>query len=505
MAQGLITDFLARSAVAAPAAPALSDGAGTWSYGAFADGVAGSAEWLAGLGVGAGDRVLIVGENGHTLVALLFAAFALGAWAVPVNARLTAREIAAIAAHSGAVRTVFALDASPAAAAHARAAGAAPVPAPCGLVAVTPAVASLREPRTPGDAVAALIYTSGTTGSPKGVMLSHRALRFIAETTVVRRALSAADHVYAVLPITHIFGLSNMLLGTVAAGGRLSLEPRFDPARALAAFAAGVTVFQGVPAMFARLVEHVGATVRRPAAPALRLLSAGGSPLDPALAARVEDAFGLPLLNGYGLTEAGPTVSNTPPDRPRRDGSVGWPIPGVELRVVDPVQGSDVPAGAVGELWVRSPAVMLGYYRDAAATAATMVAGGWLRTGDLARIAGDGAVFIAGRIKELIIRSGFNVYPPEVEAVLAAHPDVTQAAVVGRAAGGDEQVIAFVELRPGAAATPATLAAFARERLAPYKRPQAIIVLDRLPASPTGKVLKGALRERAAAMETLPG
>ena len=174
-------------------------------------------------------------------------------------------------------------------------------------------------------------------------------------------------------------------------------------------------------------------------------------------------------------------------------GSVGTPLPGVEIRLVDG-EGRDARAGEPGELWVRGPNVMKGYYRNPEATAEVMRPGGWLATGDIARIEADGAVFIEARLKELIIRSGFNVYPAEIETVLNAHPEVAQSAVVGREVAGNEEVVAFVELKPGAHATPADLAAFAAPSLAPYKRPAEVIVLPSLPAAANGKVLKAKLR-----------
>jgi acyl-CoA synthetase (AMP-forming)/AMP-acid ligase II len=177
---------------------------------------------------------------------------------------------------------------------------------------------------------------------------------------------------------------------------------------------------------------------------------------------------------------------------------VGTALPGVDIRVVD-ARDRDVPDGDPGELWVRGPNVMRGYYRNAELTARTIDADGWLKTGDLAHIEGDGAVFIVGRIKELIIRSGFNVYPAEVEAVLNAHPAVTQSAVVGRAVADNEEVVAFVELAPGRTVTVEELAQFAAGRLAPYKRPAEIVILRALPASATGKIRKQPLRAMAEA------
>jgi acyl-CoA synthetase (AMP-forming)/AMP-acid ligase II len=333
------------------------------------------------------------------------------------------------------------------------------------------------------EPTAALVYTTGTTGNPKGVMLSHRNLLFVAAVSSRLRGLAPGDLAYGVLPISHVYGLTSVLLGTLYAGACLQLAPRFTPQAMLDAIrTGGLTIVQGVPAMYARLLELCDANgIERPLASKLRFAYAGGSPLDPMLKQSVETLLGVPLHNGYGLTEAAPTVSQTRLDAPRLDTSVGHAIPGVELRV----EGPD------GRLLVRGPNVMQGYYRDPDGTAAVLGSDGWLDTGDLARQDADGALFIAGRSKELIIRSGFKVYPLEVETVLNAHPAVTQSAVVGRALeDGNEEVLAFVQPAAGSALAPDELAQWAADRLAPYKRPSRIVLMKNLPAAPSGKVLK---------------
>jgi len=253
--------------------------------------------------------------------------------------------------------------------------------------------------------------------------------------------------------------------------------PRFDPAALADALAEGVSIIQGVPAMFARLI----AQARQhgpPSAPRLRLLPSSGAPLDAAAQHGPQALFGLLPHHGCGLTKAGPTLAQT--RTPRRDAGLGPPMPGVELRLT--------PAG---EIEARSPALMLGYCRDPAATAAAFTADGFLRTGDLGRLLPDGALEVTGRAKELIIRSGFNVLPPDVEAALASHPAVLLAAVVGRrVAEGNAEVVGFIQPRPGAAPSEAALSAHAAERLAPYKRPSRIVLMQALPASGTGKLLK---------------
>jgi acyl-CoA synthetase (AMP-forming)/AMP-acid ligase II len=246
--------------------------------------------------------------------------------------------------------------------------------------------------------------------------------------------------------------------------------------------------------MHAKLLDYLQTEHLEWRAPRLRFAYSGGSPLDAALKARVESAYGVTLHNGYGMTESSPTVAQTLLDAPRADCSVGHAIPGVEVRYVSP-EGHDVPRGEIGELWVRGPNVMLGYYRSAELTRAAVTGDGWLKSGDLAREDPDGAMHIVGRSKELIIRSGFNVYPSEVEHVLNAHPAVMQSAVVGRPVEGNEEVIAFVELAAGATVTTQALDEWCSARLAPYKRPALIRVLPALPAASTGKILKHKLRE----------
>jgi acyl-CoA synthetase (AMP-forming)/AMP-acid ligase II len=236
--------------------------------------------------------------------------------------------------------------------------------------------------------------------------------------------------------------------------------------------------------MYAKLIEHARQTGMRLQPNALRLASIGGAPVDPALKEKAEAMLGLQLTSGYGLTEAAPTVTRG-----------GMALPGVELRIRDLQSGAQAAPGAVGALLVRGPNVMRGYYKDAAATAAAIDAQGWLDTGDLARLDTEGRLHIVGRVKEMIIRSGFNVYPAEVEAVLSSHKDVVQSAVVGRAADGNEEIVAFVQLLPGSRLTAEDLMNFTRSQLTSYKRPSEIVILEALPATATGKILKHKLAE----------
>jgi len=498
-----ISDIPALGAARAGGDAALREGDAAWTFADLERATAGAASQLAASGVRPGDRVLVVGENSAALVALLFGIARIDAWPVLVNARLSAREIDAIRDHCTPRRCVYLAGASAEAGEHAQRHSAGERLAIAGMASPRMGALATCQPEPVSDdpsvQVAALLYTTGTTGDPKGVLLTHRNLLFIAKVSSTLRRLGPGDRVYGVLPISHVYGLASVCLGTLFAGACLQLEARYTPAAMMHALGElGITVAQGVPAMYAKLLDHLQAHAMPWHAPHLRFLYAGGSPLDPALKAAVETHSGLTLHNGYGLTEASPTVTQTRLAAPRHDCSVGPPLPGVAIRIVDGA-GRVVTEGAPGELWVRGPNVMRGYYRNAEQTARTVNAEGWLTTGDMARQAPDGALFIVGRTRELIIRSGFNVHPAEVEGVLNAHPGVTHSAVVGRTVPGNEEVVAFVELAPGSAATVADLARFAAQHLAPYKRPAEIVILPVLPVSATGKILKHRLRMQAQA------
>ena len=487
-----------RAVADTPDHPALIEGDTIWTYRHLWQAVGDTAAALQALGIRPGDRMMIVSENCIALAALSFGASRIGAWAIVVNPRLSPRELDQIREHSGARRMFFTAGVSKEAANHAANCGAA-------SQAIGPltgiGVSTLNDdatPEPPEDSaarqVAVLIYTSGTTGTPKGVMLTHENLLFSAATTGRFRRLDHNDVLYIVLPISHIVGIS-LLIMTLLTGSTARLVSKYDPAALAKAIAEeGVTVINGVPATYQRLLEYKAvAGLPKLQRGTLRLMSVAGAPLDPDLKARVEAELGLPLLNGYGITECAPGISGVRFDTPRGDTSVGALLPGVEARIVD-LERQPVKDGEVGELHVRGRNVMRGYYRAPDLTANAIDTDGWFNTGDLARME-NGGLFIAGRTKEMIIRSGFNVYPAEVEAVLNAHDAVVQSAVVGRSVGGNEEVVAFVQLLQGTAITATDLMAFVHPQLTSYKRPSEIIVLDALPATSTGKILKHKLAE----------
>ncbi len=475
-------------------APALIDCDGaTFTNGDLNRAVAAAADLLRENAVRAGDRVLLVAENCAAFVACTLACSKLGAWIVPVNARMSSGEIARIGAHACPRLMVFTSRLSAAAAAHAKSHGTRET-----ALSDTDAVSLTRPDPTalPVDddsamRVAALMYTTGTMGDPKGVMLTHANLLYGSRASMQIRAMHDRDRVYGVLPFTHIFAFNSAFLAALRAGATLQLATRFEPAAFFTALADGVSVIPAVPAMYAKLLEFAERNgIETPEIPALRYISAGGAPLDPDWKRRVERFFGISLHNGYGMTESTAGICATRVGDERDDLSAGPAMPEQDVRVV-PAPGKTALDDGVGEIVVKGPNVMLGYYRNAQETARVIDEDGYLHTGDLGRFDEHGYLYVLGRCKELIIRSGFNVYPPEVEAAINEHRDVVHAAVIGRPErDGNETVLAFVERAPGTRVDETALQTFVSGQLAPYKRPARIVVTDALPLSAAGKVLK---------------
>jgi long-chain acyl-CoA synthetase len=497
-----ISDVVKPWAVNTPDQPALVEATGAWTYGKLAKVIAETKDWLNASGVRPGDRVMILCENCRAFVAIWLAAIDLNAWPVLVNSRLSAQEVDQIRDHCGARLLIYMVNASVQAREHAKRHGASIYETDdLGQVGHGP-LNERAEPEPIGDGeipgnVAALIYTSGTTGVPKGVMLTHRGLLFIAGVSARLRGLIPRDRLMGVLPMSHAVGLSTVLLGTLLSGATLYLYSRFDPMSARAAIEKDkLTVVLGVPAMFGLLLEYAKRKgLKSLTFPTLRIISSSGAPLAQATKEGIESLLGMVLHNGYGVTECSPTIALTRIESPRSDISVGTVFPGIEIKLV----GSDrspVAEGKVGELWVRGPSVMKGYYRAPEETAAAIDREGWFNTRDLARLE-NGSLFIVGRTKELIVHFGFNVYPAEVEAVLSSHPAVARSAVVGRPVEGDEEVIAYIEILPGSSVAPIELEEYAARHLAPYKRPSKIILVPSMPLTPTGKVMKDKLEKMA--------
>ena len=492
-----ISEVVMPWAESSPDRPALVEASGTWTYQQLASAISETQNWLRKWGVRPGDRVMIVGENCREFIAILLASAGMDAWPVLVNANLSAREIDEIQDHCGARRVFYTISVSPHASEHASRHGAV-VESVEGLGSI--GIGRLNESVEPEvlgaiitDRVAALIYTSGTTGLPKGVMLSHRNLLFLAAGSAKIRTLTSDDRFYCVLPISHAVGLSVVLLGSLLSGATLYLSARFDPMNArLTLERERLTVILGAPATFNQFLQYAKLRgVKSLKFPALRIIASSGAQLHASTKSATESLFGMPLHNGYGVTECSPTIAQTRVEAPRADTSIGPPFPGVEIRLVGPDR-EPVPEGEAGELWVRGPNVMKGYYHAPQETAAAIDNEGWFNTRDLARLE-DGNLFIVGRTKDLIVRRGFNVYPAEVEAVFNAHPAVVQSGVIGRSVEGDEEVVAFIQLSPNAALTVSDLAEYAAQYLAAYKRPSQIFLVPTMPVTPTGKIVKAEL------------
>lgn len=441
-----------------------------------------------------GDRVVLVLENCPEVVAFFFAASMMDASAVAVNARMTSVELERLVEHCDPSALVFSTSVEGPSKSHAETYEAIESTGLFGTVHVAKRTARQPEPsfEHAAEQVALLLYTSGTTGTPKAAMLTHANLMAAARASADVRGMREGDMTYLALPLSHIFGLVT-LCAVCFAQGAVRLEARFSAARLYDALQNDVTLLPAVPQMHAHLFHYARSHgMARYSKGLLRYVSSGGAPLDPAWKREAEAFFGLPLQNGYGLTECAAGVCATKSELSDPDVSVGLPMLNSVLTLDFEAAGAD-PDEGIGEILVQGPQVMKGYFRDPEQTAMALTPAGAFRTGDLGRFDEQGRLHIVGRSKELIIRSGFNVYPVEVEAVLTEHPDVIVAGVVGRVVEGNEEVLAFVKTAPDSGLTRAELQAFVECRLAPYKRPSRIVIAHDLPAAPTGKILKAKL------------
>jgi long-chain acyl-CoA synthetase len=489
---------LTNTAQAQGQSPALRLGEAALSYAELDDATARVAGLLRERGVQPGDRVGIMLPNVSQFAVAYYGVLRAGGVVVPMNVLLKEREVAFYLADPEA-KLVFAWhEFAQAAQQGASEAGAECVVVAPGefeqLLANSEPVAEVA--RRAGDDTAVILYTSGTTGKPKGAELTHANLARNVEVMLGVFSIGPDDVVLGALPLFHSFGQTCGLNAAVTSGACLTLVPRFDPGKVLETIQRDrVTVFEGVPTMYVALLNHPERD--RFDVSTLRLCVSGGAALAVEILRGFEAAFGCVVLEGYGLSETSPVASFNQPDRERKPGSIGTPIEGVEMRVVDDQRG-EMAQGEVGEIAIRGHNVMKGYWNRPEATAEAIDDQGWFYTGDMARIDEDGCFFIVDRKKELIIRGGYNVYPREIEEVLYEHPAVREAAVIGVAhAELGEEVGAAVALKPDAEIGEAELRDFVKDRVAAYKYPRHVWFVEELPKGPTGKILKREIKAPA--------
>ena len=462
------------------------------TYAMLDDGSARVARLLRAKGLEPGDRVGLMLPNVPYFPAVYFGILRAGCVVVPMNVLLKEREVRFYLEDPGA-RLVFAWHDF----AEAAEPGAAEAGAECLLVkpGEFEQLLASNEPdqeveQRAADDTAVILYTSGTTGKPKGAELTHGNLRRNCATVAGTLAgLSPDDVLLGALPLFHSFGQTCTMNASVSNGSTVTMLPRFDPAKALEIIARDrVTIFQGVPTMYNAMLHCE--TADDADCSTLRLCMSGGAAMPAELMRAFEEKFGCIILEGYGLSETSPVASFNHPDKERKPGSIGTPIEGVEMKLVDDDR-NDVPQGEIGEIVIRGHNIMKGYWDRPEATAESISEDGWFHSGDMGKVDEDGYFFIVDRKKELIIRGGYNVYPREVEEVLYEHPAVQEAAVVGvpdDALG--EEVGAAVVLCQGSQADAEELKTYVKEQVAAYKYPRKLWFLDELPKGPTGKILK---------------
>ncbi|MGW3151179.1 class I adenylate-forming enzyme family protein [Streptomyces sp. NPDC001177] len=468
--------------------PCLADDVSVLDNAAFARRVRRAAATLRARGVARGVVVALLLPNTADFVVALFAAWRLGAAVTPVNPALTDGEARYQLGDAGAA-VVVTTGPSPLAESGIEA-------LPAAELCTGPE--DTAPPQTDPGALALLIYTSGSTGRPKGVMLDHANLAAMAGMMIETVRLSETDHSLLILPLFHVNGIVVGVLSPLLAGGRVTVAGRFR-AETFFGLVSEVrpTCFSAVPSIYSMLAELPDQGV--PDTSSVRFAACGAAPMPPALIERFERRYGIPVVEGYGLSEGTCASTTNPLDGLRKPGTVGLPLPGQQVAVMDP-QGRIVAAGETGEVVVRGPNVMRGYLGRPEETARTVV-DGWLHTGDVGGFDEDGYLVLVDRIKDMIIRGGENIYPKEIETILGDHPDVREAAVVGAAEPRLGEVpVAFVALRAGASATAADLLDHCRARLARYKMPAEIVLVDGLPRNPVGKTDKPALRARTSAV-----
>jgi long-chain acyl-CoA synthetase len=459
------------------------------------------AQGLTRLGLRAGDVCVLMMPSSLSWALVYYALAKLGAIVVPVNFLYRRGELEHIFADSGArafigradylQEAISVMDSLPQI--DLRIAEGDNLPA--GMIPLTGLFAEAGDFETfptRDDDPFAVIYTSGTTGRSKGAILTHRSLMSDAQAVARVRYTQPHDIVLSVLPLFHIYGQTHALNISIYSGLTIRMWETFDPEKVLTAIEEETsTILYAVPTMVNRLVDL--AMNRAPQRSSLRFCISGGASLPVEVLHRFEKAFQAIIYESYGLTEFSPTCVENPFGRPTRPGSIGLPIPGFRVRIVDE-QDQNVARGKVGELIVSGDAVMKGYLNQPESTAEAM-RGGWLHTGDLARMDEDGYIYIVDRKKEMIIRGGYNIYPREIEEILYKHKDVLEAAVMGVPhADLGEEVAAAVVLRPGAKTTSEELRLYVKNQVAPYKYPRIIKFLDELPKTAAGKIFKRGIK-----------
>jgi len=472
------------------------------TYGSLRDQTARVRGGLVRLGLQRGDRLALMCNNGRYFAELYLAAIGLGVVVVPMNPGSPAPEIERELRVVGARAAVV----DPIAASAWSQVDRSRLPDLSTLIATEPG--SLVSDRVfddlldadphpvvdlGADDLAVLMFTSGTAGAPRAAMLSHGNLLANIEQARSTDGVVQGDVIYGVLPMFHIYGLNAVLGIGLARGATVVMVQRFDPSTALDTIRERrVTLIPGAPPLWLAFSHFDQAPADSFAG--VRLAISGAAKMPEDATRRLQERFGLELHEGYGLTEASPLVTASA-GLPARVGSVGKALAGVDVRLVDE-HGDDVPAGDSGEIWVRGANVFRGYWNEPEATARVLTADGWLRTGDIGVADDEGYLYLVDRAKDLIIVSGFNVFPAEVEEVLLEHPDVVEAGVVGVPHPHQgEAVKAFVVLRSGSSAHEDSLVAWCAERLARYKCPAKILFVDELPRNVSGKLLRRTLAE----------
>ena len=416
-------------------------------------------------GIEVGDRVALKLPNGPEFAAAWFGVLQLGAIVVPLNVLLAPPEVDERMRISGAR---LLLDDTRLLQGEVE-----PLSDVVDRAATDPAV---------------VLFTSGTSGRAKGAVLTHGGIAFAARAAADALGLTSSDVVLGAAPFSHVLGQSTGLVGTLSAGASIAIVERFEAERTLPYMTeTGTTIVLGVPTMCIALCEAARSAVELPP---IRIAHVGGAPVPLEVARDFERTFGGIVVEGYGLTELSGIATTYVPGQRRKPGSVGMPLAGTELRIVDQ-DGAACPATEFGEVQFRGPSVIPGYWRDEESTAEALSPDGWLSTGDIGYVDEDGYLFLVDRKKDVIIRAGYNVYPREVEEVLYTHPAVLEAVVVGLPDPTlGEEVAALVVVRPGVATDPDALRAYSRERVAAYKYPRHVLLVDSLPKGPTGKILR---------------